>query len=162
MIDTPNTPLSNGQAESADVIASMNARRSLFRNALHPTDMQSNAKIARGHSEPAGTSAAQNPPSIWLSIGKSLAGQWWQRHPARIAVRLAESVVEIEAKQHPLRLLAIGAGVGVALVVIAPWRRTALASMLASVLAVNTSSLLSQALSLSNEPQKNADRNSHH
>lgn len=161
MTDSPNPPLLNGQAESANVIASMNARRSMFRNALQPPEMPPNAKTTRGNSESAGMSAAHDPPSIWLSIGKSLAGQWWQRHPARIAVRLAESVVEIEAKQHPLRLLAIGASAGAALVIIAPWRRMGLTSMLASVLAANTSSLLSQAFSLSNTTQKNTDQDSH-
>ncbi len=159
MNESTNIPLSNGQAERADVIAMMNARRGTFRDALNPPESASQPKSTLGNRVADHPSANQSAQSMWLSIGKSLANQWWQRHPARIAVRLAESVVAIEAKQHPVRLLAIGAGVGAALVVIAPWRRLGLTSMLARVVAANTSGLLSHALTLSTTmTQKSASK----
>jgi hypothetical protein len=151
------TLLPNGHASGEDLIATMNARRGMFRDALGTPEGTSQQQTARNSPAEASASVVQNTQSIWLSVGKNLADQWWQRHPARIAVRLAESVVAIEAKQHPLRLLAIGASVGAAVVVVAPWRRVGITSVLASVIAANTSGLLNQALALSKSTSKSSN-----
>jgi hypothetical protein len=148
-LQTAEAPMPNGHAGGADLIATMNARRGMFRDALRAPERASQQKTTRNAAVDARAAVAHDTQGIWLSVGKSLADQWWQRHPARIAVRLAESVVAIEAKQHPLRLLAIGVSVGAAVVVLAPWRRVGITSVLASVIAANTSGLLTQALALS-------------
>jgi hypothetical protein len=149
MLETVETQMPNDHTDRADLIATMNARRGMFRDALRAPERASQQKTTRNAAVDASAAVAHDTQGIWLSVGKSLADQWWQQHPARIAVRLAESVVAMEAKQHPLRLLAIGASVGAALVVVAPWRRVGITSVLASVIAANTSGLLNQALALS-------------
>jgi hypothetical protein len=156
-LDGAETPLPNGHAGGADLIATMNARRSMFRDALRSPEITTQQKGARSAPVAVTTAAAQASQSIWITVGKSLADQWWQRHPARIALRLGESLVAIEAKQHPLRLLAIGAGVGAAIVVVAPWRRVGITSVLASVIAANTSGLLNQALALAKDSPKSSN-----
>lgn len=77
--------------------------------------------------------------SAWRTI-KRTAGAWWHTHPARLALEVAEPVVEKYARAHPIKLVAVAAGVGAAVVLAKPWR---LVSVTGVALAALKSSKLS-------------------
>ena len=59
--------------------------------------------------------------SNWDVIKKT-AQAWWHHHPANVAFDVAKPVVESYTRNHPLKVLAIAAGLGAAAIWIKPWR----------------------------------------
>ena len=80
-----------------------------------------------------------------LDVLTSMLKRWWERHPLRqvsdiaaeVAAPAARSILGSLAERHPLRLVALAAGVGALLVAVRPWRwlpQAALSSLLLSAL----------------------------
>lgn len=78
-----------------------------------------------------------------LDVLTSMLTRWWERHPLRqvsdiaaeVAAPAARSILGSLAERHPLRLVALAAGVGALLVAVRPWRwlpQAALSSLLLS------------------------------
>jgi hypothetical protein len=72
--------------------------------------------------------------SPWISMARSLADRWWQRHPAHAVGQLARPLLAQYAKKEPAKLMAFAAATGAALVVVKPWRLLSLTAVLAAVL----------------------------
>jgi hypothetical protein len=68
------------------------------------------------------------PESNW-GLVKQAVRSWWHRHPASIAVEIAEPFLGQYARTHPAKLLAIAAGVGAAAVLFRPWRLLSLSKV---------------------------------
>ena len=56
---------------------------------------------------------------------------WWRAHPGHLALTLAEPALAAYGRAHPLKLLALSAATGAALVLVRPWRRVSAARLLA-------------------------------
>jgi hypothetical protein len=92
-------------------------------------------------SEPEGHTA-QGP---WQGL-RQAAGTWWQSHPAHLALELAEPVFEKYARAHPLRVLAVSAATGAALVLARPWRLISVTGVLMAALKSTQMPALASAL----------------
>ena len=71
---------------------------------------------------------------------------WWYRNPASSVVELARPLLGDYARIHPFKLLGTAAAVGVATVVIRPWRMVSVGGLLLT--AVKSSGLSGVLLSL--------------
>lgn len=83
--------------------------------------------------------------ALWQGM-RQAASAWWQAHPARLALELAEPVFEHFARTHPLRVLAVSAATGAALVVIRPWRLMSVTGLLMAALKSTQMPALASAL----------------
>ena len=68
-----------------------------------------------------GDRARSIPDSNW-GLVKQAFQSWWHHHPASMAVEIANPFLGLYARTHPIKLLAIAAGVGAAAVMLRPWR----------------------------------------
>lgn len=148
----------NDDLSVAAIVTEMNARRQLLMAVLAPplkpsgANQQTDSRYRitdTGHSRQPGVTAtplkgdaADNP---LLMIGKLLFAQWWQRHPAHSAANIAQDALADQAVRNPLCVVATGAALGSALVLLKPWRHIGLASSLFSVFAANRSGILARA-----------------
>jgi len=67
-------------------------------------------------------------------MARGMARHWWQRHPLHAAGQLARPVLEKYAQQEPLKLVAVAAAVGAAVVLTRPWRLLSASALVASAL----------------------------
>ncbi|MEJ8812758.1 hypothetical protein WKW77_16850 [Variovorax ureilyticus] len=78
--------------------------------------------------EPSGVARMERLPTLRperetaLSLARPVVGRWWTHHPAHDAVELAKPLMEDLARKHPWRFVAFGAGAGVAMVLLKPWK----------------------------------------
>jgi hypothetical protein len=160
VIDVKSTPV-----DSVSIVAAMESRRREFRDAIrpHPRDQRSpridgskanhfhpdnGEQQLEGASANPRTDEPQSKFGILLPIGKTLLSQWWSQHPARIGIQLAERSIEKQAREHPVALLAAGAALGSAIVIVKPWRRMGLASLFVTVIGAKSAGTLSKALEI--------------
>lgn len=73
------------------------------------------------------------------TLGQSVLGHWWHRHPLSSVVELGRPIMAHYAHEHPGKLMVYGAGTGALLWMLKPWRLLSLATIL--TLAVRTSDL---------------------
>jgi hypothetical protein len=73
------------------------------------------------------------PESNWGLVKQALRS-WWYHHPASIAVEIADTFLGRYARSHPVKLVAIAAGVGAGMVLIKPWRLLSLGGVTLTVL----------------------------
>lgn len=87
------------------------------------------------------------PASIggWLAIARHSVRAWWEFHPVRVVGAVAEPVLAEYARQRPIKLIGIAAGVGAVLVVTRPWRLVSVGGLV--VAALKSSQLSNFALS---------------
>jgi len=91
-----------------------------------------------------------------LSVARDALHSWWQFHPARTAVAIAQPVLAEYAHRRPLKLLGIAAGVGATLVVVRPWKLVSVGGL--AVTALKSSQVSSLALSMLASRQKNTHK----
>lgn len=77
----------------------------------------------------ASTEAGRKVNSSWRVIQRAVRA-WWQHHPANVALDVARPVVAEYAREHPVKLLGIAAGIGAAAVLLKPWRLVSLGGVL--------------------------------
>lgn len=94
--------------------------------------------------------------NAWDSITHAVL-LWWHRHPASAVVELARPLMKDYAGSHPFKLLSVSAGVGIAVVLVKPWRMMSLGSWL--VAAVKSSGLTSAAVSWLSRPRRKSETN---
>ena len=80
--------------------------------------------------------------STWQLITQA-AMTWWQHHPLQIAIEIGRPFLANYARDKPMQLLGISAGVGAAAVLVKPWR---LVSVTGLVVAAFRSTKLSSVL----------------
>lgn len=71
--------------------------------------------------------------STWQVFTQAVMA-WWQHHPVQVAVDIGRPLLNSYARDKPLRLLGIAAGVGAAAVFIKPWRLVSLTGLAAAAL----------------------------
>jgi len=89
--------------------------------------------------------AAPPTGSGWFSVARHSVRAWWEFHPVRVVGVIAEPVLAEYAKQRPLKLVGIAAGLGAAVVVIRPWRLVSVGGL--AVAALKSSQVSNFALS---------------
>jgi hypothetical protein len=93
--------------------------------------------------------------SMWQVLNQAVMA-WWQHHPVQLAVDIGRPFLGNCARDKPLQLLGIAAGMGAAAVFIKPWR---LVSVTGLVVAALKSTKLSTTL-LSLLPRASRSRHS--
>ena len=83
--------------------------------------------------------------STWQVITQA-AMAWWQHHPLQIAIDIGRPFLVNYAKDKPLQLLGIAAGVGAAAVLVKPWRLVSVTGL--AVAAFRSTKLSTTLLSL--------------
>lgn len=80
-----------------------------------------------------GDGSTQHQRSHWQVIKRAVRA-WWHHHPAQLALDLAQPVLGRYAKEKPLQLLGVAAGIGAAVVLLRPWRMVSLSGLLIATL----------------------------
>jgi hypothetical protein len=75
------------------------------------------------HEEP------HDPDEGWFGHLRYVVGTWWRHHPAHMAVEMIDPLMRGYARRKPMQLLAISAGVGVALTLARPWKLISLTTL---------------------------------
>lgn len=93
-------------------------------------------------------------------IVKHAIQAWWHHHPVSVAFDLARPAIGHYAKDKPLKLLGIAAGLGAAAVLLRPWRLVSLGGLLLATLkSSELSGALQSLLSTSRQEAANPDNN---
>lgn len=105
-------------------------RLAISRHALM-SQLQGGDDAARRHA------GGRGPASLldgiaWAPMARGVARHWWQRHPLHAAGQLARPVLEKYAREEPLKLVAVAAAVGAAVVITRPWRLLSASALVAS------------------------------
>ena len=97
-------------------------------------------------------------------MGLRVLRTWWSRHPANATARIAQPLIENYAREKPLQLVGIAAGLGAAAVIVKPWRLISVGALLAATLrSSDFSSLLVSLLSQdARQPREDAAHNAAH
>lgn len=83
--------------------------------------------------------------ATWQNL-RQTAGAWWRSHPAHLALEVAEPVFEKYARAHPVRVLALSAAAGAALVLARPWRLISVTGLLVAAVRSTQMSALASAM----------------
>ncbi len=81
----------------------------------------------------------------WQNL-REAASAWWHAHPARLALEVAEPVFKKYARAHPMRVLALSAATGAAVVLARPWRLISVTGLLVAAVRSTQVSALASAL----------------
>jgi len=92
-----------------------------------------------------GADDATSSASGWFAVARHSVRAWWEFHPVRVAGVVAEPVLAEYARQRPLKLIGIAAGIGAVVVVTRPWRLVSLGGL--AVAALKSSQVSNFALS---------------
>ena len=96
------------------------------------------------------TSAAA---ALGARLSRSLVGRWWRRQPISSVVQLGQPLLETYARRHPGKLVAFGAGAGVLLYVLKPWKLLSAATVVALIVKhSDVSGMISDLLQHSDPP----------
>ena len=111
-----------------------------------------------GHGSQAGDEDLQGHPTqdtaqhdhsglgaTWQNI-RQTASAWWESHPAHLVLEVAEPVFDKYAHAHPMRVLAISAATGAALVLVRPWRLISVTGLLVAAVKSTQMSALAAAM----------------
>lgn len=124
-----------------------NSRRALMQNMMRNHSASGRATRSEGgyDDDPAGTYASsaeaaaaagassEGVKGLWRTLRRT-ARAWWRSHPAHLAVEVGQPILDKYAATHPLKLLAISAAVGGAVVLAKPWRLISLTGLLIAAL----------------------------
>lgn len=137
------------------------SRRALLQNMMgNQTDSgrrpdrpdEANSETAGAYASSAEAAAAAGAASegvkgLWRTLRRT-AKAWWRSHPAHLAVEVGEPLLDKYAAANPLKLLAISAAIGGAVVLAKPWRLISVTGLLIAALrSTQVSGLLASLLS---------------
>jgi ElaB/YqjD/DUF883 family membrane-anchored ribosome-binding protein len=77
--------------------------------------------------------AGSGRSSTW-QVFTQAAMAWWQHHPVQVAVDIGRPFLNNYARDKPLQLIGIAAGVGAAAVLIKPWRLVSVTGLVVAAL----------------------------
>lgn len=99
------------------------------------------------YTEPSGQGSRDDEglAGTWHNL-RQTAGAWWQSHPAHLALEVAEPVFEKYARTHPMKVLALSAATGAALVLIRPWRLVSVTGLMVAAVKSTQMSALASAM----------------
>lgn len=81
----------------------------------------------------AADAASDGVKGLWRTLRRT-AKAWWRSHPAHLAVELGEPLISKYAAANPLKLLAVSALLGGAIVMAKPWRLISMTGLLIAAL----------------------------
>jgi len=102
------------------------AEQAIRRGAITPVPSQDAADTD--------VSEARRSASGWLSVARHSVRAWWEFHPVRVVGVVAQPVLAEYARQRPLKLVGIAAGVGALVIVTRPWRLVSLGGLAVAAL----------------------------
>ena len=80
--------------------------------------------------------AAERPSFLdgiaWAPVARGMARHWWQRHPLHAVGQLSRPVLDKYAREEPLKLVAVAAALGAAVVLTRPWRLLSASALVAT------------------------------
>lgn len=65
-------------------------------------------------------------------VVKHAVRTWWHHHPVSVALDIARPVLSQYAREHPVKLVGMAAALGVATVLLRPWRLVSMGSVIAA------------------------------
>jgi hypothetical protein len=119
-----------------------NSRRALMQNMMRN---HTHSKGDEARTEPTGAyassaeaaaaagAASEGVKGLWRTLSRT-ARAWWRSHPAHMAVEVGQPLLEKYAAANPLKLLAISAAIGGAIVLAKPWRLISVTGLLIAAL----------------------------
>lgn len=136
-------------------------RRALQQNMRrhHATSGRPSSDEAEPDDEPAGAydssaaaaaaagASSEGVRGLWRTLRRT-AKAWWRSHPAHLALEVGEPMLARYAESNPVKLLAISAAIGGAVVLAKPWRLISVTGLLIAALrSTQLSGLLATLLS---------------
>ena len=134
-------------------------RRELLRQMVHSSPdgderLAHDEGLRHAAGEPPPPPPGQGPDDVGVDGGfegawqdiKQAAGSWWRTHPARLALEMAEPVFDRYARAHPVRVVALSAAAGAALVLLRPWRLISVTGLLVAAVKSTQMSALASAM----------------
>lgn len=122
-------------------------------------DSQSSDSRNEREFDEADDAARTHAKGTWAVVRGAMRS-WWRHHPASAAFDLARPVIDKLAQEQPFKLLGIAAGVGVAAVVLRPWRLVSLGGIALATL--KSSQLSGVLLSMLSGTGQNSERQENH
>ena len=125
------------------------SRKALFRymerhdgrGDTHTTDSSSDS----GDTQWADAQPNAGRGSTWHVLRQAVLA-WWQHHPLQIAVDIGRPFLNNYARDKPVQMLGIAAGIGAAAIVVKPWRLISMTGL--TVAALKSTRLSTTLLSL--------------
>lgn len=114
------------------------------------------------HGKPREQADSATPESAshgrWAGL-RAAGRDYWEHHPARLALQFAEPAIRGYAHRHPARLLAACAALGALVVLARPWRLVSVTGLLlAAVRSPRLSSMVMSALMAGSEHENDSSR----
>ena len=100
---------------------------------------------ALGHGQAPEARPGNQRSGTWHIFTQAVSA-WWQHHPAHMALDIGRPFLDNYARNKPLQLLGISAGLGVAAVLLKPWRLVSITGL--AVAAIRSTRLSTTLLSL--------------
>jgi hypothetical protein len=95
--------------------------------------------------------------TYWSAVAGNVVRRWWRRHPANAAGQIARPLLERYAREHPTKLIAVGAATGALVVLVKPWRLLSITAVLAAVLKTSdVADLVTTLMKKTANPRKDA------
>jgi hypothetical protein len=139
MTDTPDSP-------QARLIASRKALvRQMGRADGRADSDMSNGLPGSNHAQMDDANTTTGRCGAWQVLTQAVQA-WWQHHPVQVAVDLGRPFLNNYAREKPLRLVSIAAGVGAGLALVKPWRLVSVTGL--AVAALKSTRLSTTLLSL--------------
>ena len=126
--------MTNTDVTSTTPLARLAASRQALARQMTPHNEPMNSEHSgdQFRHQAALNSIRQGTSNAAWQIAKQAVIGWWQHHPARIAVEAGRPYLDSYARNKPLQLLGIAAGVGALAVVVKPWRLVSAAGLAAT------------------------------
>lgn len=144
---TPPTRLIEALTPEQRLAASRQRLIGYMTQGEEPTSSQGSLGSSEAASQPS------QPKNAMMQPLTRTVQAWWRHHPAKMALEIAEPVLDQYAKDKPYQLLGLAAAVGAATILVRPWRLVSVTGLLLATF--KSSGLANAALSLvSGYPKK--------
>ena len=109
------------------------SRRALM-NCLQGENHEHASSAGADSEEQSGVKSSLLSRSSYGFLARNMMARWWNRHPANAAGQLARPLLEHYARQKPVKLLIISAGIGALVILTKPWQLLSATALLATFL----------------------------
>lgn len=103
------------------------------RDADEPDDEPAGAYDSSAAAAAAAGASSDGVRGLWRTLRRT-ASAWWRSHPAHLVVEVGEPMLAKYAESNPLKLLALSAAIGGAVMLAKPWRLISVTGLLIAAL----------------------------
>jgi hypothetical protein len=138
-----------------DIVSRMSSRRAQLAEVADDAVSHGANKDDSGErdaSRPRDSARSSDP---WLGLGKTLFDRWWRNQPMSRKLYRADDMLQQQAEDHPMRLVAIGITAGALIAIIKPWRIIPVKSIATGILVTQATRLASSAIQRMNNQDQN-------